>query len=156
MSIDTGVSTGRPGLFIKGMDPLQDMVNQLISANQNVSSVFRVIGERIRAMQIKHFDAQKDMAGRQWADFAESTLEGRRGGGIDAKLLQDTGRAKGSIAKQVSPRGVAVGSNVKYLKFHQFLIPSVEHPRQVLFINAEEAPILANFLIDELIAFAFR
>ncbi len=57
---------------------------------------------------------------KKWINLKPATIRQRRGGGFAAKILQDTGRLKQSIAMStVSKSVVKVGTSVQYGKVHQ-------------------------------------
>lgn len=65
----------------------------------------------------KNFRAQ----GRpdRWIPLSPATIKLRRKNRGRIAILQDTGRLRGSITMKLGNGSVAIGTNVKYAKFHQ-------------------------------------
>ena len=76
--------------------------------------------------QIKtHFDRQADEAGVPWKPMSPLTRWLRRAGkgqtfAVNPQLLQDTGRLRNSITRNVDKSGFEAGTNLKYAALQQF------------------------------------
>jgi len=95
----------------------------------------------------RHFISQSGPQGK-WEALKPWTLRKRRGGG--AKILQDTGRLKGSITGIYDRWGVVVGTNINYALQHQFGDTSKHIPRrEFLYLNeSAQQRILDRFIIQ--------
>lgn len=72
---------------------------------------------------MEHFRKEQGPEGR-WKPLAPSTIERRRKGKkarLGTKILQDTGRLRGSILPEVTgPRMAKIGTSLSYAAIHQF------------------------------------
>jgi len=66
------------------------------------------------------FDQQTGPDGQAWKPLSGATKRMRRGGGAAAKILQDTGRLKASIANRVTNRDAITGTNLRYAAIQNF------------------------------------
>lgn len=101
---------------------------------------------------IDHFSKEQGPEGK-WAPLKPSTIARRRKKGGGAKILQDTGRLRGSIMPQVtSPtRAEIVSTNVVYAPYHQFGVPGRNLPaRPFLWLSRQSIDamqrVAANYL----------
>lgn len=71
-------------------------------------------------LMIKSIDTNFRVMGRpeKWKPLAPSTLKKRRGG--SSRVLQDTGRLKGSFSVQASNAEVRIGTTNEYAPVHNF------------------------------------
>ncbi len=100
-----------------GLDAATARLRELAAQGKDLGPALAEIGEEEVTNILLRFEREEDPQGNPWEPFADNSprlLE-------DGKLLQDTGRLKGSIQAQVLGGSVLlVGSNVKYAPFHQF------------------------------------
>ena len=100
-----------------GLDAATAKLRELAAQGKDLGPALAEIGEEEVTNILLRFEHEEDPQGNPWAAFAANSprlLE-------DGKLLQDTGRLKGSIQSQVLGGSVLlVGSNVEYAPFHQF------------------------------------
>lgn len=144
----TGASTG---VTITGWREVQNVVNNLRRAGAETSEIMRAISERMQAMQLDHFEDEKDSSGKKWAPLRPMTLLRRTGSGGE-KILQDHGRLIGSIASKSSKTFAAAGTNVKYAKKHQEGDEDGNVPqREFIYLTSKEKETLVKMLTDETI-----
>ena len=103
-----------------------------IENNEQIKALLKKAGDKAKDLRIplkragilmvgsidKNFRAE----GRpdKWTPLSDMTLSLRRKNGRGAKILQDTGRGKGSMAyKVISNKQVEIGTDVKYMATHQ-------------------------------------
>jgi phage gpG-like protein len=79
----------------------------------------------LRALQWVNENFEKQgglLPGGPWQPLKESTIARRRGGGVGARILQDTGRLRSSFdiygVKERS-NGVTIGTEVGYASYHE-------------------------------------
>lgn len=105
---------------IKGGKELQRKFKKLAKKLKNRRKLFNRIGVVLLNDVTKSF---KDEAheGKSWKTLSPNTiLRRRKGKGAGtARILQDTGKLKGSFAMKVGRDEVRVGSNVDYAPFHE-------------------------------------
>jgi len=108
------------------------LIEYNISGDEKVKALLKKAGDKAKDLRIplkragilmvgsidKNFRAE----GRpdKWTPLSDMTLAMRRKHGKGAKILQDTGRGKGSIVyKPISNTKAQVGTDVKYMGIHQ-------------------------------------
>jgi phage gpG-like protein len=105
----------------KGLDEMRrKIVASKLKLSQNVP-LTDYIASRAYKECMTHFQDQQGPEGA-WKDLAESTKAARRQGkrkGHGVKILQDTGRLKGSILFRGYPDKAIVFTNVQYGITHQ-------------------------------------
>lgn len=118
---------------------VQAALHRLNLATADMTPAMANVGNIIETHVLLRFQDSTDPWGKPWQGLSQgailSRLRRRKGsfkkdGKISAKgqgiamggfqPLLDTGRLRGSITTVVAPRGVAVGTNVKYAATHQF------------------------------------
>jgi phage virion morphogenesis protein len=101
--------------------PLQRVLHRLDERLRDLTPAFREIGDGVVADAQMRFKNSRDPYGVAWQKLKAATLKRRRGGGVDAKPLLDTGRLRNSVTRRLlGPRGVEVGTNLDYAAIHQF------------------------------------
>lgn len=96
------------------------LLNELRDRMGDISTVMDAVGQVIQSGTQQRFVDQKDPEGRPWAPLSPVTLARRRGGGMGAQILRDTGRLMNSISYRTAGNTVTVFSNVIYAGTHQF------------------------------------
>lgn len=157
----TGASLRMTGVRMEGWDRVKGAVSRLQAAGARPSRVFRLIGRRLRAMQMRHFQDERDSRGEDWPRLRDSTIKARRKGPHPGRgrmrKLRDTGRLAGSLMTRTSDTEAVVGTNVVYAATHQFGDKKRNIPkREFLYINDEEKRALTDMLNNELIVEALR
>jgi phage gpG-like protein len=109
-----------------------DLISYNIENDEKVRELLKKAGDKAKDLKVplkrcgilmlgsidKNFRAE----GRptKWVKLSPMTIAMRRKEGKGAKILQDTGRGKGSIAYNVtSNQEVQIGTNLDYMKIHQ-------------------------------------
>lgn len=117
---------------IKGLKEADNMLVRMGTFLKKPARALKEIGINMLKSVDRNFAEQ----GRpeRWTPLAPSTLQRRRNKNkSSAMILQDTGRLRQSISYQLLPEdeGVAIGTNVKYGKAHQYgtIIPIYQHTR---------------------------
>lgn len=107
-----------------GLDAATTRLRELAAQGKDLGPALAEIGEKEVTNILLRFEHEEDPQGNPWATLQRPRRKRRgkrRRRGISDKLLQDTGRLKGSIQSQVLGGSVLlVGSNVEYAPFHQF------------------------------------
>lgn len=85
----------------------------------DMTPVFDEIGRTVVDHAILRFERQVDPDGRAWQPLAPATIQARRGGGVDAKILIDSARLMQSLTHHAERDRVTVGTNVVYAAIHQ-------------------------------------
>ena len=113
--------------FVVSTDGLGEALGTLrllATKSEDLTPMLGELGQDEVARVVQRFEHEEDPQGNPWATLQRPRRKRRgkrRRRGISDKLLQDTGRLKGSIQAQVLGGSVLlVGSNVKYAPFHQF------------------------------------
>ena len=130
-------------------DGLQIAIKQA-SAPPN-SRILAAVAGRMRGMQVQHFADAVDSSGKAWKPLKAATIKQRRMSGAGGvKILQDTGRLRGSIARYSDGDEAITGTNTIYAATHQFgrgPIPA----REFIYLNDRERVTLVEFVTKELI-----
>jgi phage gpG-like protein len=88
-----------------------------IEHNLSPRQYSQLVGLRLLRWVDQNFRAEGSE--EKWAPLRPSTIAGRRGQGVGARALQDTGRLKQSFAMELpADDKVVVGTSVEYAKWH--------------------------------------
>jgi phage gpG-like protein len=99
-----------------------DKVKALLRKAGDKAKDLRIPLKRCGILMLSSIDKNFRSEGRpkRWAPLSPMTIAMRRKRGKGAKILQDTGKGKGSIVyKVVSNQEVQIGTNLGYMKIHQ-------------------------------------
>ena len=147
---------------VKGLDKVKAMLEELKDAAKNPHNAYDKVGQRMVAMQKRHFIKQEGPDGKPWMPLQPKTIARRRGGraattprrrlgvagmGRGIKILRDTGGMAGSIVYSIDESGVEAGvpTTIPYASTHQFGDPKRNIPaRPFIYINKKEAQQLLN------------
>ena len=88
------------------------------------------IARYVHRETMRRFETETDPWGRPWAPLKPATLARRRHGG--SRILQDTGRLKGSFHWRVTLDAAVVRAGVRYAAYHQFGTRSRSTGRQII------------------------
>ena len=99
------------------------LLGDLLARLGDLSRPMAAIGQHLVTEADLAFRRERDPWGEPWEPLAASTLRqrrsGRRRGARAARVLQDTGRLRSSLAYRADASGVSVGTNVRYARIHQ-------------------------------------
>ncbi|MBA7540532.1 hypothetical protein ES705_32831 [subsurface metagenome] len=99
-----------------------EKVKALLKKAGKKAKDLRVPLKRSGILMLRSIDKNFRAEGRpkKWAPLSPMTIAMRRKKGRGAKILQDTGKGKGSITyKVVSKQKVQIGTNLDYMRKHQ-------------------------------------
>jgi len=113
------------GVVFKGLDAFRKKTNKMVKRMKDESKLHKI--NTLHAMRDidDHFKKEEGPNNKKWVKWSKKTDKGRkffssrptrRGG---TKLLQDTGRLKGSFVSVQIKNGTMILNNVKYASFHQ-------------------------------------
>lgn len=106
-----------PTLILKGDKKLMRNLKKLQRQTSNLRPMFKKIGIYMMGSINRVFQAEGKP---KWIDIVESTKKARtRKGKYPGKILQVSGRLKGSIVYKAGNRDVAIGTSVPYASFLQ-------------------------------------
>jgi len=119
MSADKFKGSGT-AISVRGLTRVKRLVRDLERAGHNTGPVFKAIGTRMRNLQLKHFDEQKQFDKTPWPPLSEATLAARRSEGVaGVKLLRDHDIMYTSITFRAGRKFAVVGTNDPKGPFHQ-------------------------------------
>jgi phage gpG-like protein len=99
-----------------------EKVKALLKKAGNKAKDLKVPLKRCGILMLRSVDKNFRAEGRpkRWAPLSPMTIAMRRKKGKGAKILQDTGKGKGSIVyKVVSNQKVQIGTGLDYMRIHQ-------------------------------------
>jgi phage virion morphogenesis protein len=124
----------------QGGEKLKQQLSDMAAGLTRMKNFWGSVGSYVQRRTIKErFDKEQSPDGTKWQKLSPSTVKRRtkRHKGGDMRILQDTGELRRSVHFRADDGGVAIGTNVKYARTHQYgrgKIPA----RPFLGINAEE------------------
>lgn len=154
---------------VKGIKKVQALLDELKRAALSPRNAYDIVGQRMIAMQKRHFIGEKGPDAKPWEPLQPKTIARRRGGrvattprrrlgvagiGRGIKILRDTGAMAGSIVYSVDESGVEVGvpKTIPYGATQQFGDPDRNIPaRPFIYINQKEALQLFNLFKREIL-----
>ena len=154
---------------VKGLEKVKKLLEQLKEAGQNPRTAYDLVGQRMLAMQKRHFKKQEGPGGEKWAQLKPKTIARRRGGraattprgrlgvagaGRGVQILRDTGTMYRSLIYSVTNEGVEAGvpATVPYGRTHQYGDLKRKIPaRPFCYINEKEAQQLLNTFKKEVL-----
>lgn len=104
---------------VTGLDQLARDMQKLIPESQK--KFYKLAATAIYKDVVRHFEQEKDSSGTKWARFkwpdgkVRNQRPTKRGG---TKVLQDTGRLKGSVVPFVEKESAGARTNVDYAIYH--------------------------------------
>jgi phage virion morphogenesis protein len=96
------------------------LLDEMQRRTGDLNPVLKGIGDILVSSTQQRFVDQKGPDGNPWAALSPVTLARRRGGGIGANILRDTGRLASSVNYKVSGGSIDLGTNVIYAGTHQY------------------------------------
>lgn len=124
----------------RALEGIEARLNDLSGAWEPIVSVFRGIVARA-------FATEGGSTGAQWKSLADSTQADRRRRhfGPEHPILERTGTLRRSLTTDQglgfttkSPASLAIGTNVRYFKYHQSLKPRKKLPRRAPVLFREQ------------------
>jgi phage gpG-like protein len=115
---------------------LRAVLDELAKNAENLPELMPAVAETLVGAVHEQFDTEGQ---GKWPPLAASTLAGRRGGGVGAKILQDTGLFAGSVTPFYGPDFAEAFTNVPYAIFHTSDAPRTKIPYRNPFDIDEEA-----------------
>ena len=79
-----------------------------------------VLGEELKKIHDKRFQAEKDPNGKPWTPLSDVTLKRKRKRGKSLKILRQDGNLANKTAYNILDDGVEFGSPEVYAALHQF------------------------------------
>ena len=97
-------------------------LNNLSKSIDDMTPVFKTIGEHIESEIANNFRDETDPYGRDWKPLSPFTIEKRRKGPRPGKdqILNDTGNLKNSFSFNAETDQVEVGTTTNYAPLHQY------------------------------------
>lgn len=160
---------------IRGSRELDRALQSLVASASNPGGALHLVGQRMRRMQMTHFEKEQDSSGRAWPELSPAYARQRMKRVERARrrrrviprapmasplpLLRRDGYLMNSIKVKVSVKGryVLVGTNKIYARTHQFGDASRGIPqREFLYITEAEGGELADLMFDQVIRRALR
>lgn len=134
---------------VKGLDKLSKDLKELLPASQ--VKFFKLASVAIYKDVIKHFEQEKAPDGKwkrfKWPDGKRrNTRPTKRGG---SKVLQDTGRLKGSIVPFVSKDAAGARTNVEYAAYHNDGTKTIPK-REFAYVDDLTMDKLESYLVKEI------
>lgn len=102
---------------LRGMDALRARFRNMADPG-NKRRALLAISFFLEEQTLRRFETETDPWGRPWRPLAPATLARRRHGG--SRILQDTGRLKGSWRRGVTGDAAFLRAGVYYAAFHQY------------------------------------
>lgn len=154
---------------VKGIPEVQALLDELKRAALTPRDAYDIVGQRMVAMQKRHFIKEEGPDGQKWEPLSPKTIARRRGGraattprrrlgvagvGRGIKILRDTGAMAGSIVYSVDDSGVEAGvpTTIPYGATHQFGDSDRNIPaRPFIYINRKEAEALLKLFTREIL-----
>lgn len=99
---------------------VQAALGRLAAAGHGLPEAMRAIARALRNATEDAFQRQASPFGPAWAALQPATLKARRGGGLGAKILQDTGQLAASISSTSDATSATVMVGKRYAAIHQF------------------------------------
>lgn len=103
---------------------LTQALYELKKAGGRLPDLMPVVAEMLVSAVQEQFETEGQ---GKWPPLKPSTLKKRRGGGVGAKILQDTGIFAGSITPDYGPNFAEAYTNVPYAIFH-----TSDQPRTII------------------------
>jgi phage gpG-like protein len=154
---------------VKGLEKVRKLLNELKRAGLKPGNAYDLVGQRMVAMQKRHFSKQEGPEGEPWEPLDPKTIARRRGGrtastkrgklgvaglGRPVQILRDTGTMYKAIIYKADDKGAEAGvaKTIPYAATHQFGDRKRHIPaRPFIYINTKEAKILTNLFARELL-----
>jgi phage virion morphogenesis protein len=114
-------------------DPATQALAALNGRSGDLRPALDAIGESLMLATDLRFEREEDPDGSPWAPLAPATAKRKAKLGHE-RILQLSGRLRGSITRTVDESSVTVGTNLPYARIHQLggEITKYAHSRQVL------------------------
>ena len=125
-----------------------EKVKALLKKAGSKAKNLRVPLKRAGILMVGSIDKNFRAEGRpdKWTPLSDMTLSMRRKNGRGAKILQDTGRGKGSMAyKVISNKQVEIGTDVGYMATHQTGKGRIPQRKFLLFQDEDNKNIVKIF-----------
>lgn len=134
-------------------EAVRQMLVELSGRIGNLYSPMVNIGEYLLMATDDRFEQEVDPDGAPWQPLTDYTLSLKRENKRILKILQSTGRLRGSITYLADETSVAVGTNVSYAPDHQLGINGVAK-RSFLGISEGDEAVILGILEDYILAAA--
>ncbi len=154
---------------VKGLKEVQALLAELKRAALSPRNAYDLVGQRMAAMQKRHFIREEGPDGKKWKELKRNTIARRRGGkaastpggklgvagvGRKIQILRDNSIMMGSIVYSVDKTGVEAGvpTTIPYAPTHQYGDPDRNIPaRPFLYLNQKEAQQLLSLFEKEIL-----
>ena len=126
-----------------------EQIKALLKKAGDKGKDLRIPLKRAGILMVGSIDKNFRAEGRpdKWTPLSDMTLAMRRKHGRGAKILQDTGRGKGSMAyKVISNKQVEIGTDVQYMAAHQTGKGRIPQRKFLLFQDQDNANIVKIFV----------
>ena len=127
------------------------MLLDLLGRIGNLNKPMTNIGEYLLMSTDDRFEQQIDPAGVPWQPNSPYVMQFKRDNGLILKILQSTGRLRGSIAYLADETSVTVGTNVSYAPDHQLGING-QVQRSFLGVSDGDEAVILEILQDYILA----
>jgi phage virion morphogenesis protein len=132
-------------------EAVRQMLNELTGRIGNLYSPMANIGEYLLMATDDRFEQEVDPDGVPWQPNSPSILAFKRENKRILKILQSTGRLRGSITYLADETSVAVGTNIGYAPDHQLGLNGMAQ-RSFLGISAGDEAVILEILEDHLLS----
>lgn len=92
--------------------PVRALLTDMIAAGDDLTPLLDIIGSYMETVVDERFETESGPGGNPWPPSIRALVEG-------GTTLTDSARLRQSYTRQVTPRSVAVGTNVPYAGGHQ-------------------------------------
>lgn len=98
---------------------VRQALTELAGKARDLSPAMRSIARLLRNTTEDAFAKQASPFGGAWAPLKKSTLKGRKGGGVGAKILQDSGQLAASLTATADATSATLTAGKAYAAIHQ-------------------------------------
>ena len=99
---------------------VQQALSRLAGRMENLTPVFKNIGEYVTSSTLERFDDEEDAQGNKWAALTAATIARKQKKGKILKILQQDGDLRRTVVYQAGASKVEIGTNRIYGAIHQF------------------------------------
>ncbi|MBD2628478.1 phage virion morphogenesis protein [Trichormus variabilis] len=99
---------------------VQAALSRLTGRMENLTPVFKNIGEYMTSSILERFDDEVDFEGNKWAALTAATIARKQKKGKILKILQQDGDLRRTVVYLAGANKVEIGTNRIYGAIHQF------------------------------------
>jgi len=99
---------------------VNELFEEVLNHVADKEQLLREVGEALLFNIDKRFETETDPDGKKWRPLSPFTIAMKQQQGRIQKILQSTGRLRGSFEYRISNEKLIIGTNVSYARKHQF------------------------------------